>query len=84
MPAVCSHCGEYKLCRKQSMEPFGTGEHMEWNGLRLESYNWVCRECDHANAIIRENQKKAESIWKKNQQANWIKERDKILKQNDK
>ena len=79
MAAICDYCGEFKPCRKEHTNTYGKGEHYEWKGYRLEEYNMVCKECDRANAIIRENQKKAEAIWKKKQQNNWIKKRDKIL-----
>ena len=84
MPAECSYCGERKLCRKESMEPLGLGEILEWKYNRLESYNWICQDCDKAKAIIRNEERLNRLKKQKQHQVNWIKERDKILKQNDK
>jgi hypothetical protein len=84
MPATCSYCGELKKCREESMEPLGIGHCFKWKSDRLESYNWVCQDCDKAKVIIRNEQKALEENKQKENQLNWKKERDKILKQHGK
>ena len=84
MTNECTYCGEIKPCRKECMEPLGLGYNLEWNHGRLETYNWICKECDKAQSIIR-NEERLAKLEKQNQdQLNWRKERDKILKQHDK
>jgi len=84
MPAECSYCGERKLCRKEGMDPLGLGKNIEWVGVKLISYNWICEECDKANTIIRNEERLEKLKQQKQNQLNWIKERDKLLKRNDK
>ena len=74
MTAECSYCGEIKLCRKEFIEGY----------ITIKPYNWICKECDIARAIIRNEERLAAAKKEKQNQLNWRKERDKLLKQNDK
>ena len=78
MPAKCNRCGEYTLCRK-ILKYCDLTFRPEW------SFNeWICMKCDRAETIIT-NQRIDESKAKANQaRLDWIKERDKILKQHEK
>ena len=76
MPAECSTCGEYTLCRKNIVycdlaARYGYDE-------------WICQKCDNAKKIINDERIKESKRKEKQNQLNWIKERDRILKQNDK
>lgn len=84
MTEKCSYCGETKLCRKESMEPLEVGNNTEWICNRLYTYNWICKECDKVQSIIRNEERLAQQKKQKQNQLNWRKERDKILKQHDK
>lgn len=78
MPAKCSRCGEYTSCRKK-MVYCDLTQRPEW------SFNqWICKKCDRAEAIIREEEKTKQRKKEKDEQAKWIKERNKILKQHEK
>jgi hypothetical protein len=68
----------------ENMEPLGIGKCLRWVPGGLESYNWICKDCNKAKAIIRNEERLKRLKQEKQQQANWIKKRDKILKQNDK
>jgi ABC-type protease/lipase transport system fused ATPase/permease subunit len=80
MTAQCFYCGEVKPCREKDIGSFwdrGMGKSIEHI-----TFEYICRECDKAQAILR-NQERLEAMKiKKINQANWRKERDKLLKQN--
>ena len=84
MPNECTYCGEYTLCREESMEPLGLGNCYRWNHNRLEAFNWVCKDCDKARAILRNEERLNELKKQKQNQLNWRKEKDKLLKRNGK
>ena len=73
MPNECSYCGERKLCRKEYTEL-----------SLLNFFNWICKDCDKVRVIIRNEERIAELKKQRQRQANWIKVRDKILKQHGK
>lgn len=76
----CYYCGELKKVRKESMDPLGAGNCLEWIGSRLISYIWICKDCDIAQQLLREHmleeKKRKESIERKK----WVTLRDKLLK----
>jgi hypothetical protein len=77
MTQICDTCGENKPCMKVDTSMGLRGLPKEWHGVM---YEWICKECQEAEEIIKRYSDIKEAEEKKQKQLNWIKERDKILK----
>jgi len=75
----CDYCGEYKKVRR---EMFGLN-HFE---LRFPTYsfNYICEDCDKAKNIVEKIKKEKLLELKEKEKKDWIKKRDKLLKENKK
>lgn len=76
---VCYKCGEYKKVRKV-IDFDGKFLHIPNSILGLDRYYWYDYICEDCNKAIK-SLKKKESI---KEHKEWVKKRDKILKENSK
>ena len=84
---ICDICGELKPCRKKARSLYSMGENMGKNmgmffGIFSSSFDWVCEKCDKAERIIWNNGLKKLKEQDKIKQQEWIKHRNKLLKDN--
>ncbi len=72
---VCNYCGQYRRCRRSVL----------WNHeiLNWSMAEWVCEDCDNGLKIVNKDTELIEKAQKKKDQEEWIKKRDKLLKEND-
>jgi len=84
MPNECLYCGEIKLCRMTNMNSILYSIMGFICTDPYISHDWICKDCDEAKAIIRNRERLMELKKQKINQINWIKERDKLLKENRK
>ena len=74
---VCNYCGELKPClKKRYSPPFLMGG---YSGIIFE---WICKECFKAGEIRFKLEKERERKEKEKNRKKWIKERDKLLRNN--
>ena len=78
---ICSDCGEYKKVKKRWIDLKIVHSKNPIPGL---DFDYICEDCDKALEIDFRNENERRLRIKKEKQKNWIKERDKILKEGNK
>jgi len=81
MPSKCDFCSEVKPCRKKRYWGGLGGAHINFNYLLgiINTYDFVCKECDTAHKILALAYRKEREIKEDKEIKDWIKKRDKIL-----
>ena len=72
----CDYCGKFKKVAKRGISCIPCS--LSIHGL---TFNYICEECNNAKKIEWEKINKVEIEKKKKEQSDWIKERDKLLKE---
>jgi len=75
----CDYCGEYKKVRfvEDNISPFDSSFNFKYG-------KYICKECDKAKKIKIEIENKKYLERKEKEKKDWIKKRDKLLKENKK
>ena len=83
----CDSCGELKKVRKEISRE---GKHLKIKiplflcGDNSYHYDYICEDCDKAQKIINKKDKEENLKKKIEKQKAWVKQRDKILKEDSK
>lgn len=79
---TCSFCGELKPCLKVNQSLCFNGQSETYFSVLLFNpvhFNWACKECAMAKELRYLEYYKKQKIREQKRQANWIKQRDKLL-----